>query len=104
MNSLLAQIQPSPGPGKALGQAERWGIVPRNVARLVSPPGVPKANTQPLSPVEAKKLLAAIRGDRLEALYTVALAVGLRQGEALGPRCLLQCRCKSGNGSLFLRK
>jgi len=54
--------------------------------------------------VEAKKLLAAIRGDRLEALYTVALAVGLRQGEALGPRCLLQCRCKSGNGSLFLRK
>ncbi len=28
----------------------------------------------------------AIRGDRLEALYTVALAIGLRPGEALGLR------------------
>ncbi|HEU5329585.1 MAG TPA: site-specific integrase, partial [Thermomicrobiales bacterium] len=28
----------------------------------------------------------AVRGDRLEALYTVALALGLRQGEALGLR------------------
>ena len=71
---------------RALGQAERWGMIPRNTARLVSPPRVPKANIQPLSPVEAKKLLAAVRGHRLEALYTVALAVGLRQGEALGLR------------------
>ena len=29
---------------RALGQAERWGIVPRNVARLVSPPRVRKAD------------------------------------------------------------
>ena len=71
---------------RALGQAERWGIVPRNVARFASAPHVPQANIQPLSPVEAKKLLAAVHGDRLEALYTVALAVGLRQGEALGLR------------------
>lgn len=69
---------------RALGQAERWGMVPRNIARLVSPGRVTKANIQPLTPVEAKKLLAAVRGDRLEALYTVALALGLRQGEALG--------------------
>ena len=71
---------------RALGQAERWGMIPRNTARLVTPPRVPKANIQPLSPVEAKKLLVAVRGHRLEALYTVALAVGLRQGEALGLR------------------
>lgn len=71
---------------RALGQAERWGLVPRNVARLVSPPRVPKAEIQPLTPAEAKRFLAAVREDRLEALYTVALAVGLRQGEALGLR------------------
>ena len=56
------------------------------MARFASAPHVPQADIQPLSPVEAKKLLAAIRGDKLEALYTVALAVGLRQGEALGLR------------------
>jgi integrase len=71
---------------RALGQAERWGMVPRNVARLVSSPHVPQANISPLSPVEAKQLLAAVHEDRLSALYTVALAVGLRQSEALGLR------------------
>jgi integrase len=37
-----------------------------------------------LSPDEARVLLATARGERLEALYTVALALGLRQGESLG--------------------
>ena len=58
----------------------------RNVARLVSSPRVPRAQVQPLSPAEVKRLLAAVRGHRLAALYTVAVAVGLRQGEALGLR------------------
>ena len=71
---------------RALGQAEKDNLVPRNVARLVSPGRVKKPDIQPLTHVEAKKLLAAVRGDRLEGLYTVALAVGLRQGEALGLR------------------
>ena len=35
---------------------------------------------------EARGFLDAIRGDRLEALFSVALALGLRQGEALGLR------------------
>ncbi|MCZ6867036.1 MAG: tyrosine-type recombinase/integrase, partial [Chloroflexi bacterium] len=71
---------------RALGQAERWGMLPRNTARLVSPPRVPKANIKPLSPVEAKKLLGAVKGNRMEALYIVALALGLRQSESLGLR------------------
>ena len=69
---------------RALGQAERWGTVPRNVARLVSAPRVPRSTTEPLTPDEARRLLDTVRGERLEALYTVAIAVGLRQGEALG--------------------
>src|SRR5437016_10945619 len=40
----------------------------------------------PLSPEEARQFLTSIRGDRLEALYSVALTMGLRQGEALGLR------------------
>ena len=38
------------------------------------------------TPEQARTFLDAIRGHRLEALYSVALAVGLRQGEALGLR------------------
>jgi len=69
---------------RALGQAVRWGVVPRNVAALVSPPRVSRRELPVLTPDEARHLLEHIRGDRLEALYTIALALGLRQGEALG--------------------
>ena len=69
---------------RALGQAEKWSLVPRNVAKLVNPPRVQRAEISPFSPEEAREFLSAVRGDRLEALYSVALAVGLRQGEALG--------------------
>ena len=39
-----------------------------------------------LSPEQARAFLDAAKGDRLEALYATALAIGLRQGEALGLR------------------
>jgi integrase len=41
---------------------------------------------QPFSLAEAVALLAAVKGDRWEAIYTVAIACGLRQGEILGLR------------------
>ncbi len=44
----------------------------------------PKAAPQPWK--QAHTLLDAARGDRFEALYHVALSLGLRQGEALGLR------------------
>jgi len=53
---------------------------------LVEPPRVERFAIRPLSPAEATKLLDTVRGDRLEALYRVALSLGLRQGEALGLR------------------
>jgi len=70
----------------ALNQAVRWGLVPRNVAALVPGPRVERYDITPFTPEEARKFLLAIRGDRLEALYSVALTLGLRQGEALGLR------------------
>ena len=39
-----------------------------------------------LSPEETRRLLVAVKGDRLEALYTVAITTGMRQGELLGLR------------------
>lgn len=71
---------------QALNQALRWGLVARNVASLIEPPKAERFAIKPLSPAQAAHLLDAARGDRLEALYTVALTVGLRQGEALGLR------------------
>jgi integrase len=70
----------------ALNQAMRWGDVPRNVAALTDSPRVEAHAITFLDAGQAGQLLAAARGDRLEALYTVALALGLRQGEALGLR------------------
>lgn len=70
----------------ALNQAVRWDLLGRNPASLVEPPRVERYEIKPLTPVEARAFLAAIRGDRLEALYSVALTMGLRQGEALGLR------------------
>ena len=69
---------------RALNQALRWGMVGRNVATLVEPPKAQISKVHPFTPDEARVFLSAIRGDRLEALYVVALAIGLRQGEALG--------------------
>jgi integrase len=69
---------------QALAHAERWGLVERNVARLTVPPRQVRHEVQPFTPDQARTFLAAIEGDRHEALYLVALAVGLRQGELLG--------------------
>ncbi len=68
----------------ALTQAERWGLVARNVAKLVSPPRSRRVEIVPLTGDQARSFVEAVRGDRLEALYLTALSLGLRQGEVLG--------------------
>jgi integrase len=70
----------------ALHQAVRWEYVTRNVAALVGGPRMERYEIQPFTREEAHQFLAAVKGDRMEALYTVALTMGLRQGEALGLR------------------
>jgi len=70
----------------ALKQAERWGLVPRNVATLVDAPRVRRSEVEPLTPDDARQFLEVVANDRSGALYTVALACGLRRGEALGLR------------------
>lgn len=70
----------------ALKGAERDGLVSRNAAALARPPRVAKTEMATLTPDQVKAFLAAIKGDRLEALYVTALGLGLREGEVLGLR------------------
>ena len=69
-----------------LNHAMRHSLVGRNVAALADAPTVPAREVTPLTPDAARRVLDAVRGDRLEALFTVALACGLRQSETLGLR------------------
>jgi integrase len=68
----------------ALGVARRWGLIDRNVAELVNPVTVRRAQVQPFTPDEVQRILAVCATDRLGAFYTVAMAVGVRPGEGLG--------------------
>jgi integrase len=69
---------------KALKQAVRWELLPRNACEAVDPPKLQTEEIQPLDADQAKALLEAARGDRLEALYVLAVTAGLRIGELLG--------------------
>jgi integrase len=71
---------------KALKQAVKWTLLPRNVADSVDPPRVPKREIKPLSEEQVKRLLETAQGDKLEALYILAVHTGMRSGELLGLR------------------
>src|SRR5215208_6007859 len=69
---------------KALKQAVADGLIPRNATEAVKPPQVTKEEIRPLTAEQVKVLFEAVRGDRLESLYILAVHTGLRQGELLG--------------------
>jgi integrase len=70
---------------KALKQAVMDGLIPRNATEAVKPPQPTREEMHPLTPEQAKLLLQVAHesGDRLEALYVLAIHTGLRQGELL---------------------
>lgn len=68
----------------ALGEAHRRGHVVRNVAALAKPPRVQVEPVRPYSVDEVQRILAAAMERPNGARWAVALALGLRQGEALG--------------------
>jgi integrase len=70
----------------ALNRARKWQIVAQNVAALVDPPRHQAREIQPLTPEQARSLIDSVRDHRLGAIVSVATALGLRQGEALGLR------------------
>jgi integrase len=72
---------------RALKVAVQRNIVARNVCTLIDPPSVRRREVEPLAQADAKAILKAARDRPNAARWSVALALGLRQGEALGLQC-----------------
>ncbi len=70
----------------ALAQAVKFNLIARNPAALVDAPRVPHKEILPLDAAQANRLLEAAQGNRYEAVYVLALMLGLRRGEILGLR------------------
>jgi integrase len=71
---------------RVLEVAVARGYLARNVARLVQPPRLVHDEPDALTIDQAKAIVAAVKDDRLEALWLLALSTGLRQAELLGLR------------------
>lgn len=71
---------------RALEVAHRRGKVGRNVAKLIDSPSASETEVNPLTGTEARAILEAATERRNGARWSVGLALGLRQGEALGLR------------------
>ena len=71
---------------RALKQAMRWGMIPRNPCDDADPPKANREEMRPLDREQARRLLsfASSDGDRLEALWVLAIHTGMRPGELLG--------------------
>lgn len=70
----------------ALNRAVKTGRIRANVCATIDPPEVTPKVVEPPTAAEVGRILAAVRGQRDEALIVVALATGLRQGEIVGLR------------------
>jgi integrase len=71
---------------KALADAERWGLVSRNAARLADVPAVARPKLRVWSPQQTRAFLRAVASDRLFAAWLLAATTGMRRGELLGLR------------------
>ncbi len=71
---------------KSLENAVRWKLVSSNVCDLLSPPRLVKQEIQPLAPDQARRLVEAARGHRLEPVLILAITTGMRRGELLALR------------------
>lgn len=68
----------------ALNEAMRREKIPKNPALLARAPKVEEEEVEPYSVAEVKGLLLTAQQKRNSARWAIALALGLRQGEALG--------------------
>ena len=69
---------------RALRDAVQWGMLARNPCDLVKRPRAARGEASYLDADQVRALLAAAKGDPLEALVVLAVSTGLRQGELLG--------------------
>ena len=77
IHSLLREI---------LGQAVRWGTIPTNPADFADPPEQRKKEPRFWTPEQAARFVDVLTGERLAALWVLAILTGLREGELIGLR------------------
>lgn len=70
----------------ALNEAKQYGHRVSNAINVVDKPDNAPSRAVALSATETKQLLVAAEGDPLEALYVLAVTLGIRQGELLALR------------------
>ena len=88
---------------RALEQALRLSLVQRNVSDMVEKPRRRVVEMRPLSREQAQAYLAAAANDRLEAVFVLAIATGMRVGELLALRWAdvdLEPHAPAGNGTI----
>ncbi|MEV6477953.1 site-specific integrase [Streptomyces sp. NPDC051657] len=85
----------------ALNEAVRRGHLTRNPVLLAKAPRLSEEEIEPYTVDEVKRLLVAADKRRNAARWAVALALGLRQGEALG---LKWADVDMGRGVLLVRR
>lgn len=71
---------------RALGQAVKLRLLSRNPVDAVDAPRKPRAEMRVLTLQQTQALLAAAEGDRLQALFHLAIHTGLRRGELVALR------------------
>lgn len=71
---------------KALNDALRWRLIEYNPAAHVTVPKAEKYEARIFTKEEANRFREVIKGHRLEALYLLAMSLGMREGELLGLR------------------
>jgi integrase len=69
---------------RALHDAQRDGLLTRNVAALARPPRIERREMHALSPAEVARMVDGTADDLHGPLYAVLATTGLRLGEALG--------------------
>jgi integrase len=71
---------------RALGHANDWDLVQKNVASLVSPPHVAPTEIETLTAAKVQQVLAKLKGRAIYPIAALALATGMRRGELLALR------------------
>ncbi len=69
---------------RALADAQRDGLVSRNVAALAEAPKMSRQERTILDTAQVRTLIEGTRDDRMHALYVLALTTGMREAEMLG--------------------
>lgn len=71
---------------QALGQAMKWGLLSRNVAKLADVPKLIHRERKYLGPEQVRQFLAAADNDLWRPLWYLAIETGMRPEEYLGLR------------------